>query len=113
VAIVLGVTAAGLVTRWERLTAALTSIGRRTLPIYVMHLPLLALAHAALIQPLSSASPAAQWITAVAEPVVLTAFLTSLCLYLHRHLPEPFFDLPCGLSSRAGAERTRAAATTS
>jgi uncharacterized membrane protein YcfT len=111
VAIVLGVTAAGLVSRWERLTTALTSIGRRTLPIYVMHLPLLALTHAALIKPLSSAGPAIQWTAAIAEPVVLTAFLTYLCLLLHRHLPNALFDLPFGTSTPSAVDRARAQAS--
>jgi len=107
VAIVLGVTAAGLVTRWVRLSNALASVGRRTLPIYVMHMPLLALTHAALIGPLSSAGPATQWIAAVAEPVLLTAFLAWLCLYLHRYLPKALFDLPFTSTSRSFARASR------
>ncbi|MEV8376029.1 acyltransferase [Kribbella sp. NPDC056861] len=105
VAIVLGVTAAGLVTRWHRLSDALASVGRRTLPIYVLHMPLLALTHAVLIGPLSSASPTAQWIVAIAEPVVLTAFVVTLCLLLYRFLPKALFDLPWEVSGRAVSRR--------
>ncbi|GAA3585135.1 acyltransferase family protein [Kribbella ginsengisoli] len=94
VAIVLGVTAAGLVTRWEGLSKGLASIGSRTLPIYVMHMPLLALTHAALIGPLSAAGPTTQWIVAIAEPVALTGLLAWLCLVLYRYLPKSLFELP-------------------
>ncbi|GAA0582917.1 acyltransferase [Kribbella sandramycini] len=97
VAIVLGVTAAGLLARVEWLSNGLASIGRRTLPIYVLHMPLLALVHLALIKPLSAAGPATQWIVSVAEPVVLTAFLAWLCLVLYRYLPKALFELPFGL----------------
>ncbi len=108
VAIVLGVTAAGLVTRFSRLTTALASIGRRTLPIYVMHMPLLAVLHAALLKPLSTASPSVQLITQLVEPVVLTAFLAWLCLILYRYLPKALFDLPFGLAvSRSAAPAHR------
>jgi uncharacterized membrane protein YcfT len=93
-AIVLGVTAAALITRWASLSDALASVGSRTLPIYVMHMPLLALTHAVLIGPLSSAGPKMQWLVAVAEPVVLTAFLAWLCLLLYRYLPRALFELP-------------------
>lgn len=108
VAIVLGVTAAGLVTRSERLTNGLASVGRRTLPIYVMHMPLLALVHEALLKPLSSASPTIQLVTQIVEPVVLTAFLAWLCLVLYKYLPKALFELPFGLGlSRSAAPAHR------
>ncbi|WP_328324674.1 acyltransferase family protein [Kribbella sp. NBC_00382] len=110
VAIVLGVTAAGLVTRWEGLSNGLASIGSRTLPIYVMHMPLLALTHAVLIGPLSSAGPRTQWIVAIAEPVVLTAFLAWLCLVLYRYLPKALFELPFPRTTRVARTVTRSSA---
>jgi uncharacterized membrane protein YcfT len=94
IAIVFGVTAAGLLTRSRTLTKGLTHIGSRTLPIYVMHMPLLALSHAALIGPLSSADAHVQFLVAVGEPIVLTALLVTICLVLRRFLPGPLFDLP-------------------
>ncbi|MFB6721066.1 acyltransferase family protein [Kribbella sp. NPDC056345] len=97
VAILLGVTAAGLVTRWERLSNGLASIGRRTLPIYVIHMPVLALIHEALLKPLSSASPTIQLVTQIVEPVVLTAFVAWLCLFVYKYLPKALFELPFGL----------------
>jgi uncharacterized membrane protein YcfT len=108
VAIILGVTAAGLVTRWDGLTNALTSVGRRTLPIYVMHMPLLALLHAALVKPLSSAGPTIQLVAQIVEPVVLTALLAWLCLVLYKYLPKALFELPFRLGiSRSAAPSHR------
>ncbi|MFC0625083.1 acyltransferase family protein [Kribbella deserti] len=94
VAVGLGVTAAGLITRSAVLTDGLANLGRRTLPIYVLHMPLLALTHALLIGPLSAASPGVQGVVALFEPVVLTAYLVWLCLNLRRFLPDVLFDLP-------------------
>jgi uncharacterized membrane protein YcfT len=97
-AIVFGVTAAGLITRWGALTDGLTYIGSRTLPIYVMHMPLLALFHAALIGPLSSADRRIQLVVALVEPIVLTALLVTICLFIRRFLPDALFDLPAARS---------------
>lgn len=95
VAVYLGVVLASLVTRWSRLTDALTAIGRRTLPIYVMHMPLLALLHLALVTPLSNAGAAVQLAVAAVEPAVLTAALVAICLVLYRFLPSRgLFELP-------------------
>ncbi|WP_329064003.1 acyltransferase family protein [Amycolatopsis sp. NBC_01480] len=95
VAIVLGVTAAALVTRWKRPANAIASIGRRTLPIYVIHLPLVAVLDALLHDPLSSLGPAAQLAVAVLDPIVLVAAIVALCLLLQRILPSAWvFDLP-------------------
>jgi uncharacterized membrane protein YcfT len=95
IAVVLGVTAASLVTRWERPAKAIASIGRRTLPIYVIHLPLVAVLDAVLHDPLSSLGPAAQLVVAVLDPVVLVAAIVALCLLLQRILPSAWvFDLP-------------------
>jgi uncharacterized membrane protein YcfT len=95
IAVVLGVTAASLVTRWERPAKAIASIGRRTLPIYVIHLPLVAVLDAVLHDPLSSLGPAAQLVVAVLDPIVLVAAIVALCLLLQRILPSAWvFDLP-------------------
>lgn len=95
VAVFLGVTAASLVTRWAALTGALVSIGRRTLPIYVVHMPLLALLHAALATPMAASPTAVQLVAVAVEPAVMTAVVVMICLGLHRVLPSPWiFDLP-------------------
>ena len=70
-------------------TNALAGVGRRTLPIYVIHTPLLALVSCGADQ-----------------AVVLTAFLAWLCLFLYRYLPKALFELPFGL----GGSRSDAAA---
>ena len=75
-------------------------IGRRTLPVYVIHAPLLALAlH--LPEPLR-ASPWGQgylgWLEAAAYPVVLTALAVAVALLLHAGLRRAgataLFELP-------------------
>jgi uncharacterized membrane protein YcfT len=80
IATVFGLSAAPLVARWTHIGAALSWLGRRTLPIYVIHMPLLALLHVALLGRLSNASPAVQTVLAVAYPVIVTALLVALCL---------------------------------
>jgi uncharacterized membrane protein YcfT len=102
-AIFLGVTLASLATRWVALTRAVTGIGRQTLPIYVLHMPILALLHAALVNPVSGASAGVQLVAAALEPAAMTALVVVICLGLHRILPTPWlFDLP---GKRAGAPR--------
>ncbi|MFC7329109.1 acyltransferase family protein [Marinactinospora rubrisoli] len=97
VAVFLGVTAASLITRWEALANGLVSLGRRTLPIYVMHMPVLALLHAVLVGLISSAGPTVQLVVAAVEPLVLTAVVVAICLGLYRILPTKWlFDLPGG-----------------
>ena len=113
VATVLGVTAAALLSRWAVLGDGLARIGRTTLPIYVIHMPLLALLHRALVPLLSAGLDVRLRLPlAVAEPVVLTALLVWLCLMLHRALLKLhatwLFDLP-GLSRRAATRSSRPA----
>ncbi|MEU4408925.1 acyltransferase [Streptosporangium sp. NPDC023963] len=103
VATVFGVTAAALLGR-ATLGNALARLGRRTLPVYVIHMPLLALLHLALVPPLSAGMDGGlRIVLAVVEPVVLTALVVWLCLALHRLLLKLratwLFDLP-GLGSR-------------
>jgi uncharacterized membrane protein YcfT len=97
-AVVLGVALAAQAQRWRWLAARLTELGRRTLPIYVMHMPLLALLHLALLRPFSGLGTPAQLMLAAVLPPALTAFLVWLCLVLHRGLTTTgapwLFDLP-------------------
>lgn len=95
IAVFLGVTAASLATRWSALTKGLASIGQRTLPIYVVHMPLLALLHLALVGPISHFDPTVQTVLAAVWPAVLTAVVVALCLLLYRILPAKWiFELP-------------------
>jgi uncharacterized membrane protein YcfT len=94
VAVAFGVTAAALAARSPVVARVLGDIGRRTLPIYVLHMPVLAVCHAVLIGPMDRADPPMQVLLAVAEPVLLTALVTWFCLALERSLPAALVDLP-------------------
>ncbi|HEU4425418.1 MAG TPA: acyltransferase family protein [Pilimelia sp.] len=106
VAVLFGMTAAGQVSRWRALGGGLAALGRRTLPIYVIHMPVLALLDWLLLGPMSTADVRWQWVSAVIEPAVLTAVAVAICLVLHAGLRRAgltwFFDLP---SRRTGHVR--------
>jgi uncharacterized membrane protein YcfT len=97
-ATVFGIVAIAKVAQWRPLGERLAYLGRQTLPIYVIHLPLVAVAQWLLVDALSSAPPGAQYVVAVLEPVVLTAVIVAVCLLLHRALLALhaywLFDLP-------------------
>jgi threonine dehydratase len=85
-AIALGIAGAAMIARHlRRTTRALSGLGTRTLPIYVMHLPLLAVVDRVLRGPLDVLEPRTALVAAV-EPVVLTALLIAVCLTLERVL---------------------------
>jgi uncharacterized membrane protein YcfT len=98
VATVFGVMAAAMVARWTAVAGVLAAIGRRTLPIYVLHMPLLALLHRFTVKPLSTVDGRWEVALAVAEPVLMVAVVAALCLLLHRTLERVggrwLFDLP-------------------
>lgn len=95
VAIFLGVTLASLAARWAPLTRAVTNIGRQTLPIYVIHMPVLALLHLLFVDVFSSPGGSVQLALSAIEPAVMTAAVVAICLLLYRFLPKPWlFDLP-------------------
>ncbi|MET0426573.1 MAG: acyltransferase family protein [Actinoplanes sp.] len=97
-AIAVGIAAAVQVQRWDRTGRLLARLGRNTLPIYVMHMPLLALLHLMLLGPFSALGTGPQLVLAVLLPVALTALLVVACLQLHRVLQTIgarwLFDLP-------------------
>jgi uncharacterized membrane protein YcfT len=97
-AVMVGVAAAVHIERWKKPTALLARLGRMTLPIYVMHMPLLALAHLVLVKPFSRLGSGPQLVLAVFLPIVLTALLVAVCLGLHNLLQKAgawwLFDLP-------------------
>jgi uncharacterized membrane protein YcfT len=104
VAVVFGVTAAPLVARQRFVGAGLAWVGRHTLAIYVMHMPILALAHLLLVDPVSGAGPVARIGLAVVLPVVVTGIVVAVCLGLERLLRRAgtkwLFDLPQRLLPR-------------
>lgn len=96
IAVLFGVAAAAVVARRQpRAAAALAYLGRRTLPIYVMHLAVLAvfdqLTRRYDVEPTGV-------VYAAIEPIVLTAALIGACLLLERILRRAhagfLFELP-------------------
>ncbi|MFI9487322.1 acyltransferase family protein [Promicromonospora sp. NPDC052451] len=107
-AVALGVAAAVQLDRLRRVGPLLARLGQQTLPIYVMHMPLLALVAAALVGPFSAAGTGVQLVLAVVLPIVLVALLVSVCLTLHSWLMDAgatwLFDLPTfGRAGRGGS----------
>jgi len=86
--VVSGLTVAGSLARGSRLGAAVAAVGHRTLAVYVMHLPLVALAHFAMVELLRGpAAPVADSpVLMAAYPAAMTAAVVSACLLLHRVL---------------------------
>lgn len=109
-AIVLGVAGAVQLERWKSVSTQLAKLGRNTLPIYVMHMPILALIHAALVDTFSNAGTAVQLVLAVVLPVALTAVLAAVCLTLHKWFVAVgatwLFDLPQRRKQVAQTEAT-------
>jgi uncharacterized membrane protein YcfT len=114
-AVAVGVAGAVQLERWRPVAALLARLGRQTLPIYVMHMPLLALLTAVLVDPFSRLSTGPQLVVAVLLPIVLVTLLVSVCLTLHTWLMNAgatwLFDLPT-FSRSARAARRGSPATT-
>jgi uncharacterized membrane protein YcfT len=106
-ATVFGVTVMAKVSQWAALGNLLATLGRQTLPIYIIHMPVVATIHWLLIGPLSAAPSAVQLVVALVEPIVLTAGVTAFCLGLHSLLQRAragwLFDLPGGTTPAAPA----------
>ena len=101
------VVAASRRTWFDRPAAAL---GRQTLPVYVLHIPLLSLLHVAVVRVLPEAPQGAAWVLPVAVyPVVATAAVTAACLLVHAILTRSglgsFFRLPTALSGYPGRSK--------
>jgi uncharacterized membrane protein YcfT len=110
VAVAVGIAGAVQLVRWRAVGALLARLGRQTLPIYVMHMPLLALLTAVVVDPLSGLGTAGQLVVAVLLPIVVVTLLVSVCLTLDTWLRAAgatwLFELP-GLS-RAGRRESPA-----
>ena len=96
-AMLAGVSGAAVLARRPCLARPLAGLGRRTLPIYVLHLPLLALLHTVSRHRLASAAPLHP-VLAVLDPLLVTALLVAACLGLHHGLQRAgarwLFELP-------------------
>ncbi|MFF1876283.1 CapA family protein [Leifsonia sp. NPDC058230] len=98
VGVATGLAAARTISRMWRVGAGLAWLGRRSLPIYLIHMPLLAICDLVLVQWLSDARVGVQLVAAVMLPVVLSALLVAVSLLLDRLLARDgaswLFDLP-------------------
>lgn len=73
--------------------AWLSALGQRTLPVYVLHLPLVALVHLA-SERLVTPHVGGSLVLAAAYPLVVTVLVVAVCLLLHRLLPDALFSAP-------------------
>ncbi|MEV0719717.1 acyltransferase family protein [Asanoa sp. NPDC050611] len=98
VAVVFGVVASARLARWPALHDRLVRLGRITLPIYVIHMPVLAVLHRLLVGPLSALGGAWQVFVAVFYPPLLTGVVVASSLGIHRGLmavgARRLFSLP-------------------
>ncbi|MCO1659593.1 acyltransferase family protein [Pseudonocardia humida] len=112
VAAVFGITVMAKVARWRWLGGPMAALGRQTLPIYVIHMPALVLAHWALLGPLGAGPLPVRFGLALLEPVLLTAALVGVSLGLHALLQRVragwLFELP-GAKPAAVADPSPAA----
>lgn len=84
-AVPLAVRACALLARWRPGTAMGSALGRRTMPIYVLHMPVLALAHTLLLDELRFTGTSIASIAGmVLYPLAATGFIVLACLGLHR-----------------------------
>ncbi|MFF5180225.1 acyltransferase family protein [Micromonospora sp. NPDC000316] len=86
VAVAFGITAAARLCRWRALSDRLAVLGRITLPVYVIHMPVLALLHRLLHGPISGLDEAHQASVVLGYPILLTGLVIGLSLALHRAL---------------------------
>ncbi len=103
--VAMGLAVAPLIARTRLLGTGLAALGRRSLPIYLIHMPLLAIADVVLLAWLSEARVAVQMIAAAALPVVLTALLVAVCLVLNRYLVRGGFGWLFDAARRGAAAR--------
>ncbi|MFD1201625.1 CapA family protein [Leucobacter albus] len=84
----------------DRVGPALGWLGTRTLAVYVIHMPLLALVDSVLVEPLSESRIAVQLVAAVALPIVLTGIIVIASVWLGELCTRDgltwLFDLPRG-----------------
>ncbi|GGL13959.1 hypothetical protein Sme01_70830 [Sphaerisporangium melleum] len=105
IATVFGVSAAPMVAAIPVIGAGLARLGRRTLAVYVIHMPVLALPHQLLAGPLAHAGAQVRFALAAVHPVLMTALVVALCLLLETGLRRSralwLFDLPSRLRARS------------
>ncbi|MFC3686919.1 acyltransferase family protein [Aquipuribacter hungaricus] len=97
----LGTVAAVVAGSWRTL-AGVRWVGRRTLPVYVLHLPVLALLHAGVLR----AAPALPEVLLAVYPLVATVLLLAVCLALHAGLQRAGLGILFSLPAPADRGRT-------
>ncbi|MCO1594639.1 acyltransferase [Micromonospora sp. RHAY321] len=85
VAVAFGVTAAAQLGRWPAASGRLATLGRITLPIYVIHMPVLALLHR-LLGPVCGLDQVGRGLLVLGYPVLLTGLVIGVSLAIHRGL---------------------------
>ncbi|WP_236145998.1 acyltransferase [Verrucosispora sp. SN26_14.1] len=108
VAVLAGIALAVQLARWPLVREPLAALGRQTLPIYVIHMPVLALLHRMIAEPIADLGDSARLALAFGYPFSLTVLVLALSLGLHRALLAAratwLFDLP---ARRPPIESTR------
>ncbi|GAA5070481.1 putative membrane protein YcfT [Thermocatellispora tengchongensis] len=112
VATLFGLIAAAMMCRVPLISRPLSALGRRTLPIYVIHMPVLAMLDLVLAGPLARLGAPWSAIVALAEPVLLTALIAWICLMLDGGLrrvraDRVLLDLPGGAPAGRHAQHPR------
>ncbi|WP_301548035.1 acyltransferase [Micromonospora sp. C95] len=97
-AVLLGIAVAVRLARRPAVGEPLAALGRQTLPIYVLHMPVLALLHRLIAEPIAALDDPARFALALGFPLSLTVAVLALSLGLHRLLlairATWLFDLP-------------------
>jgi uncharacterized membrane protein YcfT len=84
--VIAGVTVAAALAAQSRVRRVLGGLGRRTLPVYVLHMPVIALLDLVLRDSIAGVSDTCRLALAAMGPAVLTALVLGLCLGTHRLL---------------------------
>ncbi|WP_187976384.1 CapA family protein [Mycetocola sp. JXN-3] len=103
IGVLMGLAIAPLLARLPRLGRGLAFLGARTLPIYVIHMPILALIDALIVGPLSDAGTGVQLVAATCLPLVITAAVIAASLGIARLIARDRLAWLLDLPVRRGA----------
>nr|WP_239095665.1 acyltransferase [Micromonospora lutea] len=97
-AVLFGIAVAVRLAAWSTVGEPLAALGRQTLPIYVIHMPVLALLHRLIADPIAGLDDPTRFGLALGFPFSLTVAVLAVSLGLHRLLLTAratwLFDLP-------------------